>query len=134
MSNLNRDIKYINKDFTGLKNRLVEFTKTYYPDTFNDFSDSSTGALFIEMAAYVGDVLSFYIDNQIQETFIQRARQINNLFDLAYLLGYRPKVTTAATVDIDFFQQVPAKIVGSERVPDYSYAVTVPENTIVTNK
>lgn len=133
MSNLNRDIKYINKDFTGLKNRLVEFTKTYYPDTFNDFSDSSTGALFIEMAAYVGDVLSFYIDNQIQETFIQRARQINNLFDLAYLLGYRPKVTTAATVDIDFFQQVPAKIVGSERVPDYSYAITVPENTIVTN-
>jgi hypothetical protein len=98
MSTVNRDIRYINKDFSSLKNRLIEFTKTYYPNTFNDFSDTSTGALFIEMAAYVGDVLSFYIDNQIQETFIQRSRQLNNLFDLAYLLGYRPKVTTAATV------------------------------------
>ena len=58
--------------------------------------------LFIEMASYVGDVLSFYLDNQIQETFIQYARQEKNLFDLAYMLGYKPKVNTAATVDIAF--------------------------------
>lgn len=133
MSTVNRDIRYINKDFSSLKNRLIEFTKTYYPNTFNDFSDTSTGALFIEMAAYVGDVLSFYIDNQIQETFIQRSRQLNNLFDLAYLLGYRPKVTTAATVNIDFFQQVPAIISGTARIPDYGYSLNIPANTSITN-
>ena len=52
------------------------------------FHNDSTGMLFIEMAAYVGDVLSFYLDNQIQETFIQYARQESNLFDLAYMLGF----------------------------------------------
>ncbi len=133
MSTVNRDIRYINKDFSSLKNRLIEFTKTYYPTTFNDFSDTSTGALFIEMAAYVGDVLSFYIDNQIQETFIQRSRQLNNLYDLSYLLGYRPKVTTAATVNIDFFQQVPAIISGVARVPDFNYTLNIPQNTSITN-
>ena len=85
------------------------------------------------MVAYVGDVLSFYIDNQVQETFIQRARQTSNIFNLAYLLGYRPKVTTAASVDIDFFQQLPSKTVGGQRVPDYNYALSIPENTTVTS-
>ena len=132
MAELKRDIKYINKDFNSLRNRLIEYTKTYFPNTFNDFSPSSTGMLFIEMAAYVGDVLSFYIDNQIQETYIQRARQTSNIFNLAYLLGYRPKVTTAASVNIEFFQQLPAKTVAGEKVPDYSYALNIPENTTVS--
>lgn len=133
MAELKRDIRYINKDFNSLRNRLIEYTKTYFPNTFNDFSPSSTGMLFMEMAAYVGDVLSFYIDNQVQETFIQRARQTSNIFNLAYLLGYRPKVTTAASVDIDFFQQLPSKTVGGQRVPDYNYALNIPENTTVTS-
>lgn len=70
-----RDIKYINKNFGELKSTLVDYTKTYFPDTYNDFTPSSTGMLFMEMASYVGDVLSFYLDNQIQENFIQFARQ-----------------------------------------------------------
>jgi len=134
MAELKRDIRYINKDFNSLRNRLIEYTKTYFPNTFNDFSPSSTGMLFMEMAAYVGDVLSFYVDNQIQETFIQRARQTSNVFNLAYLLGYRPKVTTAASVDIDFFQQLPSKTgTGGQRVPDYSYALNIPENTTIAS-
>ena len=133
MAELKRDIKYINKDFNSLRSRLIEYTKTYFPDTFNDFSPSSTGMLFMEMAAYVGDVLSFYIDNQIQETYIQRARQTSNIFNLAYLVGYRPKVTSAATVDVDFFQQLPAKTVSGEKVPDYDYALLIPENTTVSS-
>tara|TARA_B100000963_G_scaffold360487_1_gene391547 strand:- start:1444 stop:3309 length:1866 start_codon:yes stop_codon:yes gene_type:complete len=133
MAELKRDIKYINKDFNSLRNRLIEYTKTYFPNTFNDFSPASTGMLFMEMAAYVGDVLSFYIDNQIQETYIQRAKQLNNILDLAYLLGYRPKITTAATVDIQFFQQLPAKTVGTEKIPDYSYALRIPADTTVTS-
>ena len=132
MAELKRDIRYINKDFNSLRDSLIDYTKTYFPNTFNDFSPASTGMLFMEMAAYVGDVLSFYIDNQIQETYIQRARQTSNIFNLAYLLGYRPKVTTAATVNVDFFQQLPAKTVSGEKVPDYDYALFIPENTTVS--
>ena len=133
MAELKRDIRYINKDFNSLRDRLIEYTKTYFPNTFNDFSPASTGMLFMEMAAYVGDVLSFYVDNQIQETYIQRAKQLTNILDLAYLLGYRPKITTAAAVDIDFFQQLPAKTIGTEKVPDYSYALRIPADTTITS-
>ena len=124
-----RDITYINKDFADLKTTLIDYSKTYFPNTYNDFTPSSTGMLFIEMAAYVGDVLSFYLDNQIQETFIQYARQKENLFSLAYMLGYRPKVTGTATVDIDIYQQIPAILSGTEYIPDYNYTVQLIENT-----
>jgi len=133
MAQLQRNIKYTNRDFNTFRNALIDYSKTYFPSTFNDFSPDSTGMLFIEMASYVGDVLSFYLDNQIQETFIQYARQEKNLFDLSYMLGYRPKVTTAATVDIAIFQQLPAKVVGTSFVPDFDYALKIPENFQLTS-
>jgi hypothetical protein len=125
----NRDIKYFNRDFQGLKNLLIDYTKTYFPNTYNDFSPSSPGTMFMEMAAYVGDVMSFYLDNQIQETFVQYARQTENIYNLAYMLGYRPKVTKASTVDISVYQQLPSKLSGSVYVPDFDYALLWAENT-----
>jgi hypothetical protein len=89
--------------------------------------------LFIEMAAYVGDILSFYQDNQFQETFIQYARQNENVFGLAYQLGYKPKVTSPAIVDVDVYQQLPAITSGSITFPDYTYALKVGENTIANS-
>jgi hypothetical protein len=127
----NRDIKYFNRDFTGLKNLLTDYAKTYFPNTYNDFSPSSPGTMFMEMASYVGDVMSFYLDNQVQETFLQYARQTENIYNLAYMLGYRPKVTKASTVEIDIYQQLPAKLSGSVYVPDFDYALLFPENTQV---
>ena len=124
-----KDIKYFNRDFQGLKNLLVDYAKTYFPTTYNDFSPSSPGMMFMEMVAYVGDVMSFYLDNQIQETFIQYARQSENIYTLAYMLGYRPKVTKAATVDIDFYQQLPSVLDNTVYVPDYSYCLQFTENT-----
>ena len=133
MSKLNRDIRYIDRDFNTLRDNLIQYSRTYFPNTYNDFTETSTGMLFMEMAAYVGDVLSFYLDNQIQETFIQKARQTDNLFALAYSLGYVPKVTTVASVDLDFYQQIPAKLSASVYVPDYDYALVIPENTQVSS-
>jgi len=129
----NRDIKYINRDFSSLRNALIEFSKTYFPDTYSDFSENSPGMLFMEMASYVGDVLSFYQDNQIQENFIQFARQTNNLYLLAYMLGYTPKVTGVATVDVDFYQQLPVKLEGGQNVPDYDYALEIKANTQIAS-
>lgn len=132
---INRDIKYINRDFSELRANLIEFSKTYFPNIITDFSPTSPGTLFIEMASYVGDVLSFYTDNQIQENFIQYAKQFNNLYSLAYMMGYKPKVSTAASVDLDIYQTVPAvySVDLDQNVPDYRYALIIDENTAVTN-
>ena len=131
-NNSKRDIKYLNRDFSNFRSQLINFSKRYFPDSFNDFSPSSPGMIFIEMASYVGDVMSFYLDNQIQENFLQYARQSNNIFELAYMFGYKPKVTAAATVDLEFFQQVPAIYNGTTYSPDYNYAVKVTRNTVIT--
>jgi len=129
---VNRDIKYINRDFTNLRQSLVNYSKTYFPTTYNDFSETSPGMMFMEMSAYIGDVLSFYQDNQFQETFLQYAREAKNLYDLAYMMGYKPKVTGVAMVDIDFYQTVPASGSGANQVPDYNYALLINENSQIS--
>lgn len=120
-----RDIKYINKDFTGFKEALVDYARNYFPEIYNDFSEATPGNMFIEMASYVGDVLSFYIDKQTQENLLLYAQDKQNLISLAYSLGYRPKVTSAAVANVDVFQQVPAIISGSTANPDYSYCLVL---------
>ena len=128
----NKDITYINKDFNDIRAQLINFSQTYFPNTYTDFSPASPGMMFIEQAAYVSDVLSFYLDNQIQETYLQYARQFDNLYDLAYMFSYKPKVTGLAVTDVDFFQQLPSKVVGAETVPDFDYALEVAQNTVVS--
>ena len=126
---IKRNLTYLNKDFTEFRSSLINYSQTYFPTTYNDFSPSSPGMMLIEMASYVGDVMSFYLDNQYQETFLQYARQANNVFDLAYMFGYKPKVTGVATADIDFFQRVPAS--GSTFAPDFRYALIVSANSSI---
>jgi hypothetical protein len=132
-NNTKKDIKYINKNFTELRASLINYAQTYFPTTYNDFSPTSPGMMFMEMASYVGDVLSFYLDNQFQENFLQYARQTNNLFELAYMFGYKPNVTQVAVTEIDFYQQLPSKLSGSEYIPDYDYALVVPTNSTVSS-
>ena len=128
-----KDIKYLNKDFTELRSSLINYAKMYFPTTYNDFTPASPGMMFMEMAAYVGDVLSFYLDNQFQETFLQYARQTNNLYELAYMFGYKPNVTGVALVDIDFYQQVPSKLSGASYVPDFNYALYIEPNAQIAS-
>lgn len=124
-----RDIKYINRNFDDFRSQLVEYAKAYFPDSYNDFSPSSPGMMFIEMAAYVGDVLSFYQDNQLQETFLQHAKNPSNLYALAYMMGYTPKVTTVAETILEVSQTVDA--VGVDSKPDFDQAIIVAENSTV---
>lgn len=130
---VNRNISYLNRDFNSFRSSLINFSQTYFPNTHTDFSPASPGVMFMEQAAYVGDVLSFYLDNQVQENFVQYARQTDNLYDLAYMFGYKPRVTGLATSDVEVFQLVPAIASGSGYAPDYNYAVTVDSNTVLTS-
>tara|TARA_B100001093_G_C26857651_1_gene1028226 strand:+ start:3580 stop:5421 length:1842 start_codon:yes stop_codon:yes gene_type:complete len=129
---VNRDINYINKDFSEFRSQLINYSQTYFPQTYTDFSETSPGMMFMEQAAYVGDVLSFYLDNQVQENFIQYARQNSNLYDLAYMYGYKPRATGLSETVLDFYQQIPSKLSGSVYIPDYDYALYVNPNTVVS--
>ena len=128
-----KDIKYINRDFIAFKQKLIDYTKTYYPNNYNDFSPSSPGTMFIEMASYVGDVLSFYLDNQIQENFLQYARQDANIYNLAYMMGYKPKNTSVASTTLTFYQQVPSIQSASVWIPDFNYALKLSNNSEVSS-
>jgi hypothetical protein len=127
----NIPIQYLNKDFNTLKAQLTNFAKTYYPNTYNDFSEASPGLMLIEMSSYIGDILSFYLDNQVQENFLQFAKQRKNLLSQAYVYGYQPKVTTAASTILDIYQIVPSVLSNGEYIPDFSYALILEEGTQV---
>jgi mRNA-degrading endonuclease HigB of HigAB toxin-antitoxin module len=130
---LNREIKYLNQDFSGFRTNLINYAQTYFPNTYTDFSSTSPGVMFMEMASYVGDVLTYYLNNQVQENFLQYSRQTSNIYDLAYMFGYKPKVTGLATVNLDFYQELPAKTENGQKVPDYSYALYIEENTQISS-
>jgi hypothetical protein len=127
-----RNVSYNNRDFEGIKERLINFSQTYFPTTYTDFDPNSPGIMFMEQASYVSDVLSFYLDNQVQETYLQYAKQDNNIYDLAYMFGYKPKLTGLANTNIDFYQLLPAKMVMGAAVPDYDYALFIEGGTLVT--
>ncbi len=125
-----RDIKYVAREFSDYRQELVEFAKNYFPDTYNDFSPTSPGMMFIEMAAYVGDILSFYQDTQLQETFLQYAKDPGNLYSMAYMMGYKPKVTNAAEVTLELSQNISADGDGN---PNWNDALIVDENATITS-
>lgn len=126
-----KDIKYINREFTDLKESLVEYAKNYFPDAYNDFSPTSPGMMFVEMAAYVGDVLSFYQDTQLQETFLQHAQNPANLYSLAYMMGYSPRATSVAETELEVTQRVAA--VAPNYTPNWDQAVKVQTNASIAS-
>lgn len=109
----------------------MEYARNYFPDTYSDFSVSSPGAMFMEMVAYVGDILSFYQDINVQETFLQYAKNPANLYAIAYMMGYRPKVSTVATVELQIQQIVNGVLVSGSYRPDWNKAYRIAENTVV---
>tara|TARA_Y100000004_G_scaffold145300_1_gene165740 strand:- start:183 stop:2045 length:1863 start_codon:yes stop_codon:yes gene_type:complete len=128
-----KEIKYLNKDFSEFRDSLVEFAKNYFPDTYNDFNETSPGMMFIEMSAYVGDVLSYYTDYQLRESLLSQAQERNNILDIAHSLGYKAKASVPAYVDLSVYQYIPAKEDGSgNSVPDMAYALKIPAGMEVT--
>lgn len=129
-----KDVRYLNRDFTQLKQSLVDFAKTYFPNTYNDFSTASPGTMFIEMAAYVGDVLSYYTDYAFKEGLIQNATERRNILSLAKYLGYKVKPAQSAIGEIDVYQLCPSTVDDDgSYVPDPAYELLVKENMQVSN-
>lgn len=126
-----KDVSLLGRDFGEFRKNLIEFSKNYFPNTYNDFNESSPGMMFMEMASYVGDVLSFYTDTQLRESLLTTAEEKANLFNIVSTLGYQPKNIVPASVTLDVFQLIPAKGSGDNVRPDFDYAMTLNEGMIV---
>jgi hypothetical protein len=126
--NMVKSVNYINKDFSDFRDNLVEFAKIYFPNTYNDFNEASPGMMFIEMAAYVGDVLSYYIDSSFRESLLAYAEEKRNIYSIAQSFGYKPKTTSPSSVVLDVFQTVPAL----NQKPDLRYALNVEAGAQIT--
>jgi hypothetical protein len=107
-----KEIKYLNKDFSDFRGDLIGYAKNYFPDVYNDFNEASPGMMFIEMASYVGDVLSYYIDNQMKENLLLHAEERVNVIDIARTLGYKTKPSIPSVVRLNVYQVVPATPAG----------------------
>jgi len=125
MDLVKKDVKYLNKDFAQFRQNLITFAKQYYPNTYNDFNESSPGMMFIEMASYVGDVLSFYADQSFRESVLSNALEESNVLMLSQLFGYKPKLNTPAIVDLDVYQLIPAIGTGTNARPDFRYCLNI---------
>lgn len=122
---MEKDVKYLSKNFTDFKEQLVNFTKQYFPNTYTDFNESDPGMMFLEMSAVVGDVLSFYTDYQFKESLLSQAGERKNIYDIATTLGYKPKNNVPSTTTLNIYQLVPSRLVSGEYVPDYRYALRI---------
>jgi len=126
--NMVKSVNYLNKDFSDFRDNLIEFAKVYFPNTYNDFNEASPGMMFIEMAAYVGDVLSYYIDSQFRESLLAYAEEKRNIYTIAQSFGYKPKTTSPSSVVLDVFQSIPAL----NQKPDLRYALNVEAGATIT--
>ena len=105
-------INYTNKDFNSIKRDLEEHARRYYPDTYKDFSENSFGSYILDTVSYVGDMLSFYIDYQVNESFLDTAVEYGNVRRLARNTGYTFTGRPAAFGIATFYVSIPANTSG----------------------
>jgi hypothetical protein len=129
--NKGKDINYLNKDFVAFRDNLIEFAKTYFPKSYSDFNETSPGMMFIEMASYIGDVLSYYVDDTLKESMMVYAEDSANVLALSQYLGYKPKVTAPAVVNLSVYQLVPSIGSGVNNKPDEKYYLRIKEGMTV---
>ena len=127
-----KEVNYLGRDFANIRNNLIEFAKSYFPNQYNDFNEASPGMMFVEMASYVGDVLNYYVDNQFRETLLHHAEERKNIYEIAQSFGYKPKLSCPATVKLTFTIDVPAKLVSGNYFPNLDYAITIDSNSTIS--
>ena len=116
---------YLNKDFDGFRSALLQYAKTYYPDQIKDFSDSSVGGMFVDLAAYVGDTMSFYLDHQFNETNLVTAVEPNNIERLIRQAGVKITGAAPALASVNLYVRVESEVVSGVYQPRKNYLPTV---------
>jgi len=117
-----RAINYTSRDFESIKESLVSYAKRYYSDSFRDFNEAGFGSLVLDSVAYVGDILSFYLDYQVNESFLDTALEYDNVVRIARQLGYKYNESSTSVGEAQLYIKVPADIFGA---PDSTYYPTL---------
>ena len=113
----------LNKDFEGFKRDLMEFTKAHFSGVFQDYNEASPGMALLELNAYIGDALAFYIDRSFSELKQDTARQYDNVVSFAKSVGYTPKGNRAARGKSYMLVELPATTnQNGEVIPDNTFA------------
>ena len=101
-------IRYTSREFDTIKTDLVDYARRYYPEVYKDFSEASFGSLMLDSVSYIGDILSFYLDYQVNESFIGSAAQFSNVLKLAKQFGYNYRTNPSSMGEIDLYIIVPS--------------------------
>ena len=125
---------YLNKDFDGFRSSLLDYARTYFSENIQDFSEASMGGLLLEMAAYVGDSMSYYLDHQFNELDIRTAVEEKNVERLITQAGVKITGSTPSLVEVSIFIVVPSEISGVDYVPKYSYLPIIQKGTLLTSQ
>jgi len=112
-------IKYTSRDFDTIKADLVSYAKKYYANTYQDFNEAGFGSLMLDTVAYVGDILSFYVDYQANESYLSTAAEFDNVTKLARQIGYKLNVTPSSYGIASFYILVPSDTSG--HAPNKAY-------------
>jgi hypothetical protein len=131
MAKRNLPIKYTSRTFDSIRDDLINHAKRYYPDTFRDFSEASFGSLMIDTVAYVGDVISFYLDYQVNESFLDTATEYENINRIAKQMGYKPQGSRSSTGIVSIYAIVPANSTGLG--PDTRYMPILKRNSVMSS-
>lgn len=115
----NIPVQYTNRDFESIREELISIATRYYPDTFQDFNEASFGSMMVDTVAYVGDLLSFYLDYQANESFLDTAVEYDNLLKLGKQVGFKFEQTPSSQGTINLFLLIPAAATGLGPDPDY---------------
>ena len=112
-------IRYTDRDFSTIKQGLINHAKRYYPDSYRDFSEASFGSLMLDTVSYVGDILSFYLDYQANESFLDTATEYDNILRLGEQVGYREPLKTNSFGLLTMYILCPADSAGTAPDTDY---------------
>lgn len=125
-------IDYTSKDFSSIRDQLTQVAERFYPDTFQDFSEASFGAMMLDAVAYVGDQMSFYLDYNVNETFLDTSYQRDNVIRHGRILGYKDSGRPSTYGKVAMFVLVPASETGLG--PDIRYIPVIKRGTRFTSQ
>jgi len=124
-------IDYTSRDFDSIRRDLENYAKRYYPDTYKDFNKASFGSLMLDTVSYVGDILSFYVDYQANESFLETAVEYDNVLRLARQMGFKLNRNPSSYGILTFYIQVPAD--PNSLGPDLTYAPTLAQGSVFSS-
>ena len=124
-------IDYTHREFQEIRQDLIGIAERFYPDTFQDFSEGSFGAMMVDAVAYVADQLNFYLDYNINETFLDTAYQYSNIVRHGRIMGYKDPGPPSTYGTVALFAVIPASATGLG--PDSSYLPIIKRGTSFTS-